>query len=53
VTPYYVYLVDSLEYVGAVEAADPETAGQLAEALWPGPLRLLTWRLRLTQDLAH
>ena len=52
-TPYYVYLFDSLEYVGAVEAADLETARQLAAALWHAPLRVLTWRLRLSEALAR
>jgi hypothetical protein len=45
---FYVYLPDSLEYLGAVEAADRETAGQLAAAVWAVPVRVLTWRMQTT-----
>jgi|1185.fasta_scaffold1492838_2 hypothetical protein len=44
---FYVYLADSLDYLGAVDAADRETAGQLAAVLWAVPLRVLTWRLQI------
>ena len=46
-TTYYVYRGDSLDYLGAIEAQDMQTAGQLAAVVWAGPLRVLTWRLQL------
>ena len=46
-TTYFVYVLDTLDYLGAVEAADPEIARLLASAVWPVPFKLLTWRLRL------
>ena len=45
-TTYYIYMLDSLEYLGAVDAADHEAAGQLAASVWTVPSKVLTWRLR-------
>ena len=51
-TTYYAYLLDSLEYLGSVEAADPDAAGQLAGAVWGSPLKILSWRLHLSSRAA-
>jgi hypothetical protein len=51
-TTFYVYRVDSLEFLGAVEAMDREVARQLAAAVWPEGLKVLDWRLRLTEHVA-
>jgi hypothetical protein len=46
-TRFYVYLRDTLQYLGIVEAADGEIAHQLASVVWPAPLKVLTWPLWL------
>jgi hypothetical protein len=43
---FYVYLLDTLGYLGIVEAADREVACMLASAVWPVPVKVLSWRLR-------
>jgi len=48
---FYVYLLDTLDYLGAVEAADREVAWLLASAVWPVPVKVLTWRLRLADSV--
>ena len=49
---FYVYRLDSLEYLGAVEATDGETAGQLAGAVWPVAMKVLSFRLMLADRVA-
>ena len=51
-TTFYVYLLDTMEYLGAVEAADREVATQLSAAVWRAPVKLLTWRVRLSDHVA-
>jgi hypothetical protein len=46
---FYVYLLDTLAYLGVVEAADREVAWQLASAVWPVRVKVLTWRRRLSE----
>jgi hypothetical protein len=46
---FYVYLLDTMDYLGVVEAADREVAGLLASAVWPVPVTVLTLRLRLAE----
>ena len=46
---FYVYLLDTLDYLGIVEAADREVACLLASAVWPVPVKVLSWRLRLAE----
>ena len=43
---FHVYQLDSLEYLGSLEATDSNAAGQLAAAVWPVPLKVLNRRLR-------
>lgn len=47
-TTFYVYRSDALEFLGTLEAADPLTARELAEAVWHVPLKVLTRRLSLS-----
>ena len=49
---FYVYVIDTLDYLGAVEAVDRDIACLLASAVWPVPLKVLTWRLYLEQGAA-
>jgi hypothetical protein len=51
-TTFYVYRAGSLEFLGAVEATDRQVAGQLAAVVWAEGLKVLDWRLRLTDVVA-
>ena len=49
---FHVYVLDTLDYLGAVEAVDRDIACLLASAVWPVPLKVLTWRLNLGKGVA-
>jgi hypothetical protein len=49
---FYVYGLDGLKFLGTIEADDDATARELAAALWPVPLKVLSWRLRPGERLA-
>jgi hypothetical protein len=52
VTTFYIYVAESLEYLGTVEAADMSAASQLAQSVWGPPLKVLSWRLRFDRPVA-
>jgi hypothetical protein len=52
VTTFYIYIDESLEFLGSIDAADRNVAAQLARAIWEAPLKVLTWRLCFDRRVA-
>ena len=49
---YYIYSPENWALLGEIQAVDTGAAELLATHVWTAPVKVLTYRLRLTQNLA-
>jgi hypothetical protein len=50
---YYIYSPGNWALLGEIQAVDPDTAELLANHVWSGPVKVLSFRLKTNNQLAR